>query len=279
MMNKNKTARIHTVRFLFVFPCLTILLLSFREMPAFNPNPPATVVETLNVNTDKPALVLVQTDTVPASRGNVKKAESEKSKGKRDTVRLEGRASGVEVKTLGETIERVVVRGTNGEGAGEPLYVVDGQPVLEKNAIAKISPNEIESITVLKDAASKALYGEAAKNGVIIVTTKQGVPGAKTNMLLLKGEKSVDTVRLGKERETVVQVRGQKKPLEEVVVTGMRSNDPIYIVDGKQYSAKEFKEMNISPDSIKSVEVLKGENAIKLYGSKGAMGVIVITSK
>ena len=56
--------------------------------------------------------------------------------------------------------------------SNDPLYVVDGVPYT--GSIANISPNDIESITVLKDAASTALYGARAANGVIVVTTKKG---------------------------------------------------------------------------------------------------------
>jgi TonB-linked SusC/RagA family outer membrane protein len=60
-------------------------------------------------------------------------------------------------------------------GAGtNPLVLVDGVP----SSINSVNPNDIESITVLKDAASSAIYGSRAANGVIIVTTKQGVEGS-----------------------------------------------------------------------------------------------------
>ena len=59
--------------------------------------------------------------------------------------------------------------------SNDPLYVVDGVPVGEGNyAIAYLSPNEIESMQVLKDASSAAIYGSRAANGVVLITTKQG---------------------------------------------------------------------------------------------------------
>jgi TonB-dependent SusC/RagA subfamily outer membrane receptor len=54
----------------------------------------------------------------------------------------------------------------------KPFYVVDGVPV--GNSIRDFSPNDIESIQVLKDAAAAAIYGAEAANGVIIITTRQG---------------------------------------------------------------------------------------------------------
>ena len=76
------------------------------------------------------------------------------------------------------------IRGTSSVNASnEPLYVVDGIPVMSgdqssftntNNAIAMINPNDIESVTVLKDAAAASVYGSRAANGVILITTKSG---------------------------------------------------------------------------------------------------------
>ncbi|MDY0200725.1 MAG: SusC/RagA family TonB-linked outer membrane protein, partial [Tenuifilaceae bacterium] len=79
------------------------------------------------------------------------------------------------------------IRGTSSINAGSnPLWVVDGIPVMTGdqsyftntgNAIASINPNDIESITVLKDAAAASVYGSRAANGVVLVTTKSGSKG------------------------------------------------------------------------------------------------------
>ena len=82
---------------------------------------------------------------------------------------------------------QIRVRGTSSVNASnEPLWVVDGIPVMSGNqtyftntgnAIASINPSDIESITVLKDAAAASVYGSRAANGVILVTTKRGKDG------------------------------------------------------------------------------------------------------
>ncbi len=82
---------------------------------------------------------------------------------------------------------QIRIRGTSSINAGnEPLWVVDGIPVMSgdqsyftntNNAIAAINPNDIESLTVLKDAAAASIYGSRAANGVILVTTKSGKAG------------------------------------------------------------------------------------------------------
>ncbi len=92
---------------------------------------------------------------------------------------LQGRISGItSMQTSGApgSAVSINIRGLATINAGsDPLYVVDGVPVGEGNyAIAYLSPNEIESMQVLKDASSAAIYGSRAANGVVLITTKQG---------------------------------------------------------------------------------------------------------
>lgn len=70
----------------------------------------------------------------------------------------------------GET--RIQIRGISSmSGKTTPLYVVDGMPY--DGSINSISPSDIESMTVLKDAAASSLYGSRAANGVVVITTKK----------------------------------------------------------------------------------------------------------
>lgn len=92
---------------------------------------------------------------------------------------LQGRASGVVVSTSnwspGET-PSILIRGKRSINASnDPLFVVDGIPVT--GGMGEISPSDIESIEVLKDASATAIYGSRGANGVIIITTKQGKEG------------------------------------------------------------------------------------------------------
>ena len=91
---------------------------------------------------------------------------------------LAGRSAGVQVITpSGKPNEgfSIRVRGATSINAGnEPLYVVDGVPTSDTKTI---NPSEIESITVLKDASSAAIYGNAGANGVVLITTKRGRKG------------------------------------------------------------------------------------------------------
>jgi TonB-dependent starch-binding outer membrane protein SusC len=89
---------------------------------------------------------------------------------------LAGRLAGVQVTTAegqpGAEVQIRVRGGTSITQDNSPLYVVDGVQV--ENALAFLSPQEIESIDVLKDAASTAIYGARGANGVVIITTKGG---------------------------------------------------------------------------------------------------------
>ena len=90
---------------------------------------------------------------------------------------LQGQASGVQVTAQngkpGQTAF-IRVRGIGSINAGnQPLYIVDGAQINEEDVNA-INPNEIESISVLKDAASTSIYGARGGNGVVLITTKRG---------------------------------------------------------------------------------------------------------
>lgn len=91
---------------------------------------------------------------------------------------LQGRVAGVTVDGQGGpgNAQVVRVRGIGTLGGNDPLYVIDG--VQTTGGINLINQNDIETITVLKDAASCALYGARGSNGVIVITTKRGKTGA-----------------------------------------------------------------------------------------------------
>lgn len=103
------------------------------------------------------------------------------------TGALEGSAPGVQVNnSYGEPGQapKIHIRGvgTLVNGADQPLYIVDGTPY--EGNIAELNPNDIESMSVLKDASSAALYGNRAANGVILITTKKAKYASKPNITL-----------------------------------------------------------------------------------------------
>ncbi|MEQ9289482.1 MAG: TonB-dependent receptor [Cyclobacteriaceae bacterium] len=127
-------------------------------------------------------------------------------------VALQGRAAGVNIVNTssepggGATIR---IRGSNSvSGNNEPLIVLDGYPlpsggeastagigqvrILPSNVLSFLNPSDIESIDILKDAASTAIYGSRGANGVIVITTKKGAynQAAKINLAIEAGSQS-----------------------------------------------------------------------------------------
>jgi TonB-linked SusC/RagA family outer membrane protein len=117
---------------------------------------------------------------------------------------LQGLAAGVQVTSASGTPGggiSIRIRGqTSITASNDPLYVVDGVPVISGNlqqsgfggqggnALAGINPNDIASIEVLKDASSTAIYGARAANGVVLITTKRGSTGkAKIDLNYMRG--------------------------------------------------------------------------------------------
>ncbi len=104
---------------------------------------------------------------------------------------LQGRAPGVQITSangMPGSAMTVRIRGTSSiKSSSEPLYVVDGVPVITgnfsngwadgTNTLSALSPSDIESIEVLKDASAAAIYGSRSANGVILITTKSGQSG------------------------------------------------------------------------------------------------------
>ena len=95
---------------------------------------------------------------------------------------LKGKVSGVQItQSSGQpnSDSKVRIRGIGSVNSSEPLYIVDGMQV--GGGINYLNPTDIESVEILKDAASAAIYGSRAANGVVLVTTKSGKSG-KTNV-------------------------------------------------------------------------------------------------
>jgi TonB-linked SusC/RagA family outer membrane protein len=92
-----------------------------------------------------------------------------------------GQLAGVDVQTTSGspgTAPQIKIRGLGSIGAGnDPLYVVDGYPLSSAENFNQISPEDVEKIEVLKDAAAAAIYGSRGGNGVVIITTKRGKAG------------------------------------------------------------------------------------------------------
>lgn len=144
---------------------------------------------------------------------------------------------------------------TMGDKTKQPLYVVDG---LETEDVNQIAPDDIESISVLKEKSSTDLYGEKGKNGVILITTKNATQN--------NSEEKNDTINVSK-TNSKVSIRNIKT-----------KGNPVVIVDGQRYDSVD--DANVQPDEIASMSVLKNDSAsTKIYGEQAKNGVIVINTK
>lgn len=137
--------------------------------------------------------------SVTGSITSVKAEDLPKSANASVNNMLSGRASGVQVLQTSAQPGggvNIVIRGAGSVDAGNaPLYVIDGFPINnnsvepgegdysvgKRDPLNSINPNDIESIEILKDAASTAIYGARAANGVVLITTKRGKEG-RTNV-------------------------------------------------------------------------------------------------
>jgi len=129
---------------------------------------------------------------------------------------LQGNISGVQVGSTGGqpgSFPSIRIRGTGSLNAtNQPLYIIDGVPITAgdrssfststQNSLSTLNPNDIENITVLKDAASASLYGARAANGVVIITTKKGKEG-KTAFELRTSYSETDFAMNNTDREIV----------------------------------------------------------------------------
>ena len=109
---------------------------------------------------------------------------------------LEGKVAGVQITSDGQpgADPSVRIRGLGSFGSTAPLYVIDGVPM--GTSIRDFSPNDIETIQVLKDASAAAIYGSRAANGVVIITTKSGKK-SQPMKIDYRGYVGVDEIRKG----------------------------------------------------------------------------------
>jgi len=202
--------------------------------------------------------------------------------------------------------------------AQKPLFILDGE-VISESVMKVIDPTKIESINILKDASAVAVFGEKGKGGVVQITTKKGAAGEQLadGRIVIKG-RALEEPRTFEEKRIVisadtivshggtvflksdnvaadaVELNGKTILLKsnnlkdvEFMAKGLSESDKksgvtfsgvsLILIDGEKKTKKELDAL--SPDQIKSVQVLKGESVIKEYGPEAKDGVIKITTK
>lgn len=175
------------------------------------------------------------------------------------TNALVGATSGVQVSTSNGqpgSAPSIYIRGLGSISAtNTPLIVLDGMPY--DNSISSINPSDIESLTVLKDAASSALYGSRAANGVIMITTKKG---RKEKMTVNVKFNQGFTARQSSEYKTV--------GVNDYITLYWENLRNQYVRDGKSYddagtqaAANLFDNLTYNPFDLPNDQVLnnKGE--------------------
>lgn len=137
--------------------------------------------------------------------------------------------------------------------ANSPLYVVDGIPIIDgvvttlafsSNTLAGLNPNDIESVTVLKDASATSVYGSRAANGVILITTKSGAAGkTKINALAQFGVTNITSTKRNKPLSTA--------EMTELLTEGVLNNTALGITtreDALQYLQTQGLKQDINTD-------------------------------
>lgn len=117
---------------------------------------------------------------------------------------------------------QIVIRGLGTLTAGSaPLIVVDGVPLTEGSPLSSVNPNDIESLDVLKDAASASIYGSRAANGVILITTKRGKgEGMQVNLNVFSG------IQMRSDGEELMNAYEAAQFFKEARDQGYVSSDP-----------------------------------------------------
>ena len=163
--------------------------------------------------------------------------------------------------TIKFTGKEYVIDNTDDKKEDKPLIVIDGNEILN---FETMSPDEIHSVSVLKNNAATDVFGRKGKNGVILITTKafatQNHDSGQQHVILVQPKAEI--VADLKENNTFSFLNNA-------------SDKPLIIVDDKEFSTIE----NLLPEEIESISVLKNNAATDVYGEKGKNGVILITTK
>jgi TonB-dependent SusC/RagA subfamily outer membrane receptor len=279
MLTNVKNPSFSYARRIVVLPLLSIVVLLF----SFRTKEEKIIAPVSIMDTTKKVMIvqgykISPEDTLIASKGNNKSI----------VIKMDGAGAG-----------------SNGQ---KPLFILDGE-VISESVMKVIDPNKIESINILKDASAVAVFGEKGKGGVVQITTKKGggyevVKGRPLDNSRVLEERVLiisDTVQLnGKtvllKSNNLKDVRFMENSLKDIrfverstveadkksgvtfsVGSDFKESPSLIFVDGEKKTKKEMDAL--SPDQIKSVEILKGESAIKEYGAEAKDGVIKITTK
>ena len=210
----------------------------------------------------------------------------EKSTAMTPELALQGRTPGVFIESGGgqpSARPTIRIRGSNTFGFSEPLYVIDGVPIYEGgagvtgggigdirspiNIFSLINPNDIESMTVLKDASSAAIYGVRASNGVILITTKKGRSGRPR--VEVSTSTGIQNIRKTKD---VLNTQQYFQLLNEAYANNPDANTTFAQKFGPLYDATSSKYVGNGPTYDWQKELLNKDALIQDYTAKVSGG-------
>jgi TonB-linked SusC/RagA family outer membrane protein len=188
---------------------------------------------------------------------------------------LQGQSAGVNaVSNTGRpgAAAKVTIRGIGSLNADtDPLYVIDGIPMNEAvsdfvNPLSSINPNDIETVTVLKDASAASIYGSRAANGVILVTTKRGQVTDRSE-ITYRAQYGVSTLA----RENYNMMNTNEK-LDYEILLGIRDeNSPLIRIDSLRRINTNWKDVMFRDGLINSHELSsRGGNEKTRYFISGS---------
>ena len=171
------------------------------------------------------------------------------------------------------------------------LIIVDGKEAPTEYDMNSLSPNNIESISVLKNENATKLYGDKGKNGVIIIKTKKGNTSSANSEVKGSGsfyrvdDKDSDSksmrLEIGDDASLNKSFTISSPNNSRIIIRGKAASSdkkPLIIVDGVEQDSN-FDLHSLDQDNIASISVLKDQSATAIYGDKAKDGVLLITIK
>jgi beta-lactamase regulating signal transducer with metallopeptidase domain len=311
MMNSLKTAKVHLIKFLFLIPVIAVLLLSFRKEMKNN-HAEIKLHETFSSDTipEKNTIIIKKygtkgNDTLKANKVIVKQYDNKKNADsvvvfttfiytpeqtgeKYDTMYIKKHKQSFEKKY--DSVVHVIAQYKTDPFSENVLYIIDGKPA-SKTELEQIKKDEIKSINVQKNEATKVVYGEKAANGVIFITTKkENNGGSENNSDTIQLRKITENAGFKGTAENIKVFRDNRKEKIDTVILNdvfvihgdknfsiANGKNPLIIVDGKEITQEKMSKLNAN--DIDSITVFKDKNAIEKYGEKATNGVIEIKMK
>lgn len=170
---------------------------------------------------------------------------------------IQGRASGVSVINSGEPGSNVTfrIRGTGTIQNNDPLIVVDGMPL--NGGLNQINMNDVESINILKDASSTAIYGARGANGVVMITTKRGAKGGILNFDTFTGVQSVTNMTKVLNASQYAQLNN------ELLANGGQATNPEFANPAALGNGTDWLKALFSPAMMSSYSLSYGDRSEK----------------